>query len=74
MSNKLNQLLENAKDENPLLTENDIISVINNHSLLGKKQTFFTLKNILMMSVISSILVGLWIGFHPTATTKVARK
>lgn len=72
MSNKLNQLLENAKDENPLLTENDIISVINNHSLLGKKQTFFTLKNILMMSVISSILVGLWIGFHPTATTNLA--
>lgn len=72
MSNKLNQLLENAKGENPLLTENDIISVINNHSLLGKKQTFFTLKNILMMSIISSIIIGLWIGFHPTATTNLA--
>jgi len=72
MSNKLNQLLENAKHENPLLTENDVISVINNHSLLGKKQTFFTLKNILMMSVISSIIVGLWMIFYPIATTNLA--
>lgn len=74
MSNKLNQLLENVKHENPLLTENDVISVINNRSLLGKKQTFFTLKNILMMSVLSSIIIGLWIVFYPTVTTNLAEQ
>ncbi|MFY7732843.1 MAG: T9SS type A sorting domain-containing protein [Bacteroidia bacterium] len=74
MSNKLNQLLENAKHENPLLTENDVISVINNRSLLGKKQTFFTLKNILIMSVLSSIIIGLWMVFYPTATTNLTEQ
>lgn len=74
MSNKLNQLLENAKHENPLLTENDVISVINNRSLLDKKQTFLTLKNILIMSVISSIIIGLWMVFYPTATTNLAEQ
>lgn len=74
MSNKLNQLLENAKHENPLLTENNIISVINNRSLLGKKQTFFTLKNIFIMSVLSSIIVGLWMVFYPTATKNLAEQ
>jgi hypothetical protein len=74
MSNKLNQLLENAKHESPLLTENDVISVINNRSLLGKKQTFFTLKNNLMMSVISSIIIGLWMVFYPKATTNLAEQ
>lgn len=72
MSNKLNQLLENAKHENPLLTESDITSVINNRSLLVKRQSFFTLKNILIMSVISSMIVGLWIGLYPT--TNLAEK
>jgi hypothetical protein len=71
MINKLNQLLENAKHENPLLTESDIISVINNRSLLVKRQSFFTLKNILIMSVISSIIVGLWMVFYPIATTNL---
>jgi hypothetical protein len=74
MSNKLNQLLENAKHQNPLLTENDVISVINNPSLLGKKQTFFTLKNIFIMSVLSSIIVGLWMVFYPTATTNLTEQ
>lgn len=74
MSNKLNQLLENAKHEKPLLTENDVISVINNRNLLVKKQTFFTLKNIFIMSVLSSIIVGLWMVFYPTATTNLAEQ
>jgi hypothetical protein len=74
MSNKLNQLLENAKHESPLLTENDVISVINNRNLLGKKQTFFTLKNILIMSVLSSIIVGLWMVFYQTANTNLAEQ
>lgn len=74
MSNKLNQLLENAKHESPLLTENDVIAVINNRNLLGKKQTFFTLKNIFIMSVLSSIIVGLWMVFYPTASTNLTEQ
>jgi hypothetical protein len=61
MGNKLNQLLANAKQENPLLTQTEVSNLINNSNLLGKKQSFFTLKNILIMLLILIITSSLWL-------------
>jgi len=68
MSNRLETLLNNAKQQNPLLTQSDVSAIISNKNLLVKKQSFFTLKNILMMSVVCAVIAGLWLGFYPTPT------
>ncbi|MFZ4799770.1 MAG: hypothetical protein ACOYMA_19915, partial [Bacteroidia bacterium] len=68
MSNRLETLLNNAKQQNPLLTESDVSVIISNKNLLVKKQSFFTLKNILIMSVVSAVIAGLWLGFYPSPT------
>ena len=68
MSNRLETLLNNAKQQNPLLTQSDVSAIISNKNLLVKKQSFFTLKNILIMSVVCAVIAGLWLGFYPTST------
>ena len=68
MSNRLETLLNNAKQQNPLLTESDVSAMISNKNLLVKKQTFFTLTNILIMSVVCAVIAGLCLGFYPNPT------